>query len=86
MVVILCNQLLHLLDRVLPAGIHMDRDIWDLRPRDDSLLIAQIIKILVVLIVCQTYGICPHGENQLHVLLMHFARERISYAKPVLMA
>ena len=86
MIVILCNEFLHLRDCIISATIHMHRDIGYLCPGYNALLIAKIIKVLIVLIVRKSYGIRTHGEDKLHILFVHLFCQSITHSCPVLMS
>ena len=51
MVVVLCDQLSHLRERILPALRQMLRDVWDFDPDNQTVFITKIIEVLIVLIV-----------------------------------
>ena len=64
----------------------MHGNIGNLRPYNDSFFIAQIIKILIVLIMCTADGIGSHGQDQLHIPLVHLLRQRIANSCAVLVS
>ena len=88
MVVILHNELAHLLERILPRPrrIQEHRDKRDFRPDNHAGLIAQIVEISVVLIVRKADGIRAHLLDELHILLMLPFANRPSLIQPILMA
>ena len=85
MVVVLGNQLLHLADGVLTAGGHMLGNVGNFSPDHQTLFIAQIVEILIVLIVCQTDGGAAHLADQLHILLVMGGKQRVADAQTILM-
>ena len=84
MVIILHNQLPHLEKRIVLSIWHMRGYIRDLRPHNHSLAVAQIIKILVVLVMRQPDRIRTDFPNQLHILLHLLAGNRVADPLPVL--
>ena len=86
MVVILLNELLHLADGVLSAIWHMLADVGDFRPDHHTVLVAQIIEVLVVLIVGKTHGIGTQFGNQRHILFVHLLCNGIAKPLPILMS
>ena len=54
MVIVLCNELLHLRNGILATAGQMLGDVGDLSPDNETLLVAQIIEILIVLIVSKS--------------------------------
>ena len=86
MMIILNDQLFHLGYRVVSSIDQMLGNIWNFCPYDHSILIAQIIEILVMLIMCQSDTVCPDFPDQLHILIMMFFCDGISQFFPVLMA
>ena len=85
MVIILSNQLRHLIDGILTAIGHMHGDVGDLRPGNQAFPVAELIEILIVLIVGQTDRVGSHGEDDVHILLVHLPGQRIAHASAVLM-
>ena len=61
-------------------------DIGYLSPEDQTLLIAQIVEILSVLIVGETDGGRADLADKLDILLMMLGEKSVSYAETVLMA
>ena len=86
MVVILNNQLPHLIQGILPSARHMPGDVRNLCPNNQSPLIAQIIKIGIVLIVGQPDGGGTQFANQVHVLPVMLRQQGVSHFPAVLMA
>ena len=86
MIIALGDQLPHLIQRVLAATRHMLGDIGDLRPDDQAVFIAQIIKFLGVLIVGQADGVGPDLPDKSHILPVLFDRQRTAQPGPILMA
>ena len=84
MVIVLNDQLLHLADGVFPALGHMLGNVRDFRPYHHAALVAQVIEVLIVLVVGQTDGVGPDLADQIHVLFVHFLRQRVAHAFPVL--
>ena len=86
MVVILDDQLLHLVDGVLAAAGHMLGNIGNFRPDDLTVLVAQIVEILIMLIVGQTDGSSAHLTDVLNIFLMMLGQQSVADAPAVLMA
>ena len=85
-VVVLVDQLFHLADGVFPAIGQVLRDIGDFCPDHHAVLVAQVVEILVVLVVCQTDGVCAQLPDQRHVLIVHLPGDGIAQTLAVLMA
>ena len=64
----------------------MGGNIRDLRPDNHTVLVTQIVKVRIVLIMCQTDGICTHLIDQLHILSVMLRQKGVSHAPSVLMA
>ena len=86
MVIVLHDELAHLLDRVLSAIGHMAGDIRNLRPDDHAALVAQIIEKLVVLIMRKADGVRADLADQVHVLFVMLGQQRVADSPAVLMA
>ena len=86
MMVVLDDQFLHLLQCIFPPVLHMPGDIRDLCPYHHAVFIAEVIKILVMLIMCQPDAVGPQFGDQLHILPVHFPGQRVADPFPVLMA
>ena len=86
MVVVLVDQLFHLADGVFPTVRQMLGDIGDLCPDHHAVLVAQVVEILVVLVVCQTDGVCTQLPDQRHILVVHLVGDGIAQTLAVLMA
>ena len=84
MVIVLRNELLHLRDGVLASAGHMLRDIGDLRPDNETALVAEIIEILIVLIVSKTDGGCTDLANEVDIFLVMLGKKRVTHAPSVL--
>ena len=61
-------------------------NIGDLRPNDHTVLVAQIVKILVVLIMGKANGVCADLPDQVHIFFVHFPGDGVTQALSVLMA
>ena len=85
-IVVLRNKLLHLRDSVLASAGKMLRDIGNLRPDNETALVAEIVEILVVLIVSKTDGGCTYLADEVDIFLMMLGKKRVSDAPSVLMA
>ena len=85
MIAALGNQFPHLGQRVLATVGHMLGDVRNLHPHDHSLLVAQIIESLRVLIMGQANGIGPHFQHDVHILFHHGFRDGTANALSVLM-
>lgn len=85
MIVILHDQFLHLEKGILPAFRHVFGNIGNLRPYDHAISVAQVIKILIVLIMRKAYRICPDLTDQLHVFFHLLIRNRVAASLIVLM-
>ena len=59
-------------------------NVGDFRPYHHAALVAQVIEVLIVLIVRQTDGIGPDLTDQIYILFVHFLRQRVAHAFPVL--
>ena len=62
----------------------MTGNIRNFRPDHQTSLIAQIVKILIVLIVRQTNSRRAHFANQIHILVVVFREERVADPQSVL--
>ena len=85
-VVVLDDQLLHLADRVFTAIGHVLGNVGDLSPDDHAGLIAEVVEVLVVLVVRQTDRVRAQLLDELHILVVHLARDGIAQTLAVLMA
>ena len=85
MVIALGDELAHLIERILPPVFHVHRDIRDLRPDDDAVLVAEVVEFLRVLIVGKTQGVRPQFPNDSHIGGMIFIGQRVALALYVLM-
>ena len=85
-VVVLDDQLLHLADRVFTAIGHVLGNVGDLSPDDHAGLIAEVVEVLVVLVVRQTDRVRAQLLNELHILVVHLARDGIAQTLAILMA
>ena len=85
-VIVLVDQLFHLAEGIFPAIGQVLGDIGDLCPDHHTVLVAQVVEILVVLVVCQTDGICTQLPDQRHVLVVHLPGDGIAQTLAVLMA
>ena len=86
MIVILDNQVGHLVEGVLAAVLHVLCDIRNFRPDDEAALVAQVVKVLGVLVVRQAHGVGTHLAQQGQVLLMFGIGQRVAQALAVLVA
>ncbi len=85
MIIILNNELSDLKKCIFPAFWHMRGNIRDLRPHDHTVLIAQIIKMLMMLVMRQPDRIRANFTDQFHILLHMAIGYRVSKSLPVLM-
>ena len=83
-VVTLGDQFTHLVQCVLAAGRHVHGDIRDLCPDNDAVFVAEIIKLLRMLIMCQTKSVGPKLPNNGHVGCMVFIRKGVALALQIL--
>ena len=84
MVVVLHDQLFHLIDGILPSRRHMLRDVGNLCPDHHAVFVAQIVKILIVLIVGKANGIGTDLPDQSHILVVMLFCQCIAQALAVL--
>ena len=61
-------------------------DIGDLSPDHETLLVAEIVEILIVLIVSETDGGSSHLHNEVDILCVMLGEKGVTHAKTVLMA
>ena len=85
MVVVLHNQIRHLVVRVPAAVFHVLCDIGNFRPDDQTVLIAQVVETLCVLIVGQTNGVGAHLPQQGQILLVFGVGQGAAQALAILM-
>ena len=85
-VVALGDQLAHLVERVLPPIRHMHRDIGDLGPDDDAVFVAEVIKLLRVLVVGQAQRVRAKLADDGHIGLVILVRQGVALALEILMA
>ena len=64
----------------------MPGNVWDLRPDDQTVLVAEIVEILIVLIVSKTDRGCAQLHNQGNILLVILSAYGIALLWPVLVA
>ena len=80
------DELPHLVQRILDALLHEFCDERNLRPHQNAVLVAEIIKCLRLLIMRKPQRVGANVPDDGHVLLHHRRGNRIADAKPVLMA
>ena len=85
-VVVLDDEFFHLGQGVGPAIMHVHRDVGNLGPDDQALLVTQVIEGLGVLVVGQPDGVGAHFQNQGQVLLHHLFGDGNARPLAVLMA
>ena len=85
-VVVLDDQLFHLIDGVLPAARHMLGDVGYLRPDDHAVSVTQVVEVLIVLVVGQTDGVGTDLPDQRHVLIVVRPGQGVADALAVLVA
>ena len=61
-------------------------NIGDFSPDNESVLIAQVIEILIMLVVRQSDGVGAHFQQQCHIFVMFLFCQRTSKSLPILMA
>ena len=61
-------------------------NVGDLGPDDHTGLIAEVVEVLVVLVVRQTDRVRAQLLDELHILVVHLARDGIAQTLAVLMA
>ena len=83
-VIALYNKLLHLADGIFSTVRHMLGNIGDLCPYDHTVLVAEVIEILVVLIVGKTNGVGTNLTDHLHIGIVVLLGNCITDALPVL--
>ena len=83
-VVALNQQLLHLADRVLASVRHMLGNIGDLCPYDHTVLVAEVIEILIVLIVCETNSVGADLADHSHIGIVMLSGNGVTDTLPVL--
>lgn len=86
MMVVLHDEFGHLADGVRASGRHVAGDIRDFGPYDDAVPVAQIIEVLVVLIVGESYRVRTHLADQRHILVVLAIAQCVADAGAVLMA
>ena len=86
MVIALGNELAHLLKRVRAAVCHVHRDVGDLRPDHETVLVAEIVEFLRVLIVRKSERVGADLADDRHVGPVVFEGKRIALAFQVLVA
>ena len=84
MVVTLGDELTHLVQRVLPPVVHVHGDVGDLRPDHNAVLVAEIIKVLRVLVVGQAQGVGAQFADDVHVSLVVVIGEGVALALEIL--
>ena len=84
MVVLLTDKLPHLLNGVVIPMVEMLRDIRDLRPHDNPVLIAEIVEIVVLLIMGKTNGIGSDFLDKSYVLFLILFGKGIPFSSSVL--
>ena len=86
MVIVLVDQLFHLVDGVLAAIGQVLGDIGDLSPDHHAVLIAQVVEVLVVLVMGQPDGVGTQFPDERHILIVHLPADGIAQTLAVLMA
>ena len=86
MVVALADELLHLCERVLPAARHMLCDIGDLSPDDKTVLIAEVIEFLRVLVMGKAQRVGAELADDFHIRCVILIGKSVALALEVLMA
>ena len=85
MIIVLNDQLTHLRHRVVVSAAHMTGNIRNFCPDHHTALVAKIVKILIVLIVRKSDGICADLTNEIHILKVMLGKKRIADLPSVLM-
>ena len=85
MIVVLYDQFLHLADGIFPAVRHMLGNVGNLGPDNHPGLVAQIVKILIVLIVGETDSVGSDLLDHLHIPVVILLRDGVADALEVLM-
>ena len=87
-VVVLDDEFLHLLHDMLVSALALleDADEGDLSPNGETDLIASIVKVLTVLVVCQTDGVGAQFLDEHGVIIVLLGGQSVALEHAVLMA
>jgi hypothetical protein len=83
-VIVLSNKLGHLADGVSATGGHVLRDVRNFRPNNHTVLVAEIVEVLVVLIVSKTNGGTTYLVDIFHILLVVLGKKCVTKTESVL--